>query len=372
MKRIKVISSIPFEVFSKENNNLKILMSIQRNNKNTIKLILFWNDTVLRQAVITFDFWMVIVLYGLIRWYMILYNLTAFSSIGVVSAIATFINFLLVFFNSKVNERANMFNDNASELKGRVFEISLLAGSSLSEANALRLFRYINVAHALVYMGASPNIYGYENLLKPLNQAYQLLDTEELQRLELIGFEGQYAIGEVLVWMITLIKQEQSSQKINESVAGVFLNQFLQFRKSYGGIFKLEEGPIPFIYLQFLYISTVIYLPLFSICSAISFPGSLLWYHEFLITTVVILNAFFIIGIRHVAQVLEEPLGTDDEDFPVKVFVESAIQKSWIVLQARQIPSVDQAYELQLAEKRLLLGEAFKFYPKQSYARMTV
>ena len=92
--------------------------------------------------------------------------------------------------------------------EGRVFDICALAHAGMSAPSAYRLWRHVNLAHALAYVGLSET-YTVANFLKPLNEKYGLCSRAEWKRLEELKPEaGGVACREAITWAVNDIMMQ--------------------------------------------------------------------------------------------------------------------------------------------------------------------
>ena len=121
---------------------------------------------------------------------------------------------------------------------GKVFECLYLARAYMSHAGAWRLYRYLNAAHILGYVGLPDDVYNEKNIFRPLNNMYALLTDNEVHRIQQIGFGGGSAYREVLAWIVECIMQEkQEGVRIMTSVeSDSMTNLVFILRSKMGGI----------------------------------------------------------------------------------------------------------------------------------------
>ena len=82
--------------------------------------------------------------------------------------IGSFLSFFLVFYAGQAYTRFNSQYFTSMSCEGRIFDICSMAYSSLDRSAAIRLWRHINLAHALAYVGLSP-AYTVKNFLEPVS-----------------------------------------------------------------------------------------------------------------------------------------------------------------------------------------------------------
>ena len=169
-------------------------------------------------------------------------------------------------------------------LEGRIFDICLMARSFLPKEHAFRLWRRINAAHCLGYVGLTQGkIYSRRNFLDPLLQDHQLLTPSELARINQIDVAvGGSCYREVLSWCIQDIKDYLSSLSgspglvYSETImAKEIINQILMFRGKMGSIFDFADMPIPLIYTHLVVLIAWVFLPLYTFAVAANVRVSL-------------------------------------------------------------------------------------------------
>ena len=265
----------------------------------------------------------------------------------------------------------------AMGLEGRIFDATLLAQATLPPAAALMLWRHLNAAHILLYMGVSAH-YTADNLLLPLNELYQLLSPAELARLTAVGFSGGTASREVLSWAVTGVQAQYKAGVITDIEKAPLMDQLLRFRATFGSLFDFQDLPFPFIYVSFVTVVCHLYPALFSATVALCFgttPGEPpVWAHEIIAFLATLLNTVFFTGLHGsacfardvvlpasdslldilpaVASKLQDPFENGPEDLSVLHFVRFTCQASAKVLLRAPPPLLDAAAESALSAQR--------------------
>ena len=112
---------------------------------------------------------------------------------------------------SYASQAYNRFMDQyfvSMSCEGRVFDICALAHAEMSKPAAYRLWRHVNLAHALTYVGLSET-YTVDNFLRPLNEKYGLCSRAEWRRLEELKPEaGGGATREAITWAVNDIMMQ--------------------------------------------------------------------------------------------------------------------------------------------------------------------
>jgi hypothetical protein len=254
----------------------------------------------------------------------------------------------------------------AMGLEGRIFDATLLAQATLPPAAALMLWRHLNAAHVLLYLGVSPH-YREANLLRPMNEQYRLLTEKEMARLELVGFSGGTATREVLSWAVAGVQAQYKAGVITDIEKGPLLEQITRFRATMGGLYDYQDMPFPFIYVSFVTVVCHLYPALFAAATALCFdttPGeATVWAHEVISFAALLLNTCFFTGLHGIASKFQDPFANDYEDLSVLHFVRFTCQASAKVLLRAPPPLLDTDAEEALAAQRAWganIGAAFE------------
>lgn len=208
-------------------------------------LVSSFSKTCFRFLLWDFQFWMSQAGYVALRYYAKSTGCSAFPSLTPVSAVGSLSAFIIVFFTSQAWNRFMIIYNLAMSLEGRIFDLILLVQNTLPHAAVWRVWRHINAAHCLTYIGASKH-YTEENLLTPLNNRYNFLTEEELHRVRSIGLSGGGATREVLSWVVTCIEEHMPAEHGNYRKQAV-IDQVLRFRGAQGSIMDYVDMPFPFV-----------------------------------------------------------------------------------------------------------------------------
>ena len=310
------------------------------------------------------QFWLSQAGYVLLRFYARKYGCTAFPSLTPVSAVGSLSAFILVFFTSQAWSRFMQMYNLAMSLEGRIFDLTLLIQNLLPPAAVWRVWRHINAAHCLTYIGASGH-YTEDNLLKPLNARYNLLCDDELERLRAIGLAGGGATREVLSWVVTCIEEHMPAEHGNTRKQAV-LDQVLRFRSAQGSIMDYVDLPFPFIYVSFVNVVCILYPALFSLATALSFDNQpripIAWGNEVIGYLSTLLNTIFFLGMHSIARVFQDPFENSYEDLSVLHYCRFEAEASAKILLRAKATALDAQLEHSMAglrDWRKLLGKHF-------------
>jgi hypothetical protein len=101
-------------------------------------------------------------------------------SVKNIGVLGGFLSFFLVFFASQSYSRFMEQYKCSMSCEGRIFDVCSVAQACLSPGAAHRLWRHVNAAHALAYIGLdATDLYSVSSLLKPLQRQHHLLTNEE-------------------------------------------------------------------------------------------------------------------------------------------------------------------------------------------------
>jgi hypothetical protein len=284
--------------------------------------------------------------------------MTPVSSVGGLSA------FIVVFFTGQAWNRFMAMYNLSMSLEGRIFDTMLLVENLLPRDTAWRVWRHLNAAHCLTYIGASAH-YSESNLLLPLTHRYDLLTEDELQRIRGIGFAGGGATREVLSWIVTLIEQEMPPEH-GEYRKQAVIDQILRFRSAQGSTLDYQDLPFPWIYVSFVSVVCIVYPLLFAVSCALSFDPvssqATSWTNEVINYIAVLLNAAFFLGLNSIAAKFQDPFTNDFEDLSVLHFVRFMAEASAKILLRPKPAKMDAARERSMQEQRdwrHILGSAW-------------
>jgi hypothetical protein len=146
-----------------------------------------------------------------------------------------------------------------------------------------------------------------------------------MKRMDAINMDaGGSAYRELCVWAMLEIQDAKDKRLIDKELAALLRQQVLQLRSAAGQLYDAADLPIPFFYVHFICLLTVLFLPLFAITQGISAGTGeeAHWVVDVVAGLVVFLQSIFIIGMRIVGQKVSDPFGEDLVDLSVMYFVE--------------------------------------------------
>lgn len=324
------------------------------------RVLLHFQSSIIQYLVCDISLAVNIIILVLFRFYMFEQKYLSLFPITAVTGIWSICSFLLVFYTNQVYSRYTSMFWLCNALQGRMLDICLLIQSSMSVSESFRVYRYLNTAHILGFIGCTKT-YTEENLLTPFAEKYKLLTEDELRRIRSIGFRGGSACREVLNWILRDLQELYKQKKISDMDKYIIQDKLTAFRSAFGQIYDYQDNPIPFIYVNFVYWIALLYPGLFAIALALSFSAtSFQWPHEFVAFVLVLINASFASGVRIVASKLIEPFGDDQEDFNVYHYIDFITLATLRQLHSTSPPQFNAVDEILLNEGRTNIGSAFE------------
>lgn len=321
--------------------------------------VLLYSLPIIKCLMADFSLIFCMTLYGLTRWYMFAVKVTTLFPITAVTAVCSITSFLLVFYTNQVYSRYIGMFWLTNALQGRMLDVCLMIQSFLSIPEALRIYRYLNAAHILGYIGCTKT-YTEDNLFVPFNEKYQLLTEMEFRRVKDIGLTGGSAYREILNWLLRHVQDLYKQKKISDMDKYILLDKVTAFRTAFGQLYDYQDNPIPFIYVNFTYWVSVLYPALFSVAIAMSHSATdLIWPYELIALLTVFVNTAFATGVRIIACKLLDPLGHDSEDFNLYHYISFITLASIRQLHSAPPPVFDPLEEMHLNDCRINIGSAF-------------
>ena len=286
-------------------------------------------STAFPQIVTDFNFWSSTFLYWFIRYRCNadLNVLPSFDSTALGFG-ASLIIFSLVYYLTHCYSRFITIFDSAKSAQGRIRDVLQITKCLLPDQVVWRLYRYVNAAHILSYVGLQIT-YTEDNLFRPLNEKYMLLSPDEVYCIEQVGYAGGTAYSRVLGWAIHDICIERRKGNLTDQEHGKLLDEILTLRGKLGTMFKIASQPIPFSYVILMKVAIGFYIPLFAASLAISYPSNAknTFFDIDSIFEYLTMMAFIVLtlGLKWLAHRLQDPFGTDPEDLPILSFVLAAL-----------------------------------------------
>jgi len=237
----------------------------------------------------------------------------------------------LVFYIEQSYHRFNIQHYNCTQSATHIINICDMARQHMSQAGQWRMFRLLNAAYVLTYIGIGDE-YTDKSLFFPLNEKYKLLTHQEVARIKEIGFQGNSAYQEILSWVMQTIKIERQNVRSEREVLEL-VTEVLLLRNTLGRLFEYTSFPMPFSYRHCISMTLLLFLPLYSYSMGYSTTLPYLGITESLIEFVYVF--FFTVtclSTRVLARKIHDPFGHDAEDFPVVQFINATISGSYKLL----------------------------------------
>jgi len=228
----------------------------------TWKVLTHWDGTVLRILAVNPLLWATLAIFVAVR--LLARNPEASfptflgeTTSDSMTVLGGFLSFFLVFYVNQNHKRFFELYKDSMACKGRIFDVATLAVTSLPYAQATRLIRYMNAAHAAGYVGLS-EIYPSTSYFNHIDHELGLLTPQERQRLDAIDLDaGGSCNRELIVWCMNEIATARKKGLLDPELANLFREQILQLRAKMGQLYNAKDLPIPFFYVHFSKVSTL-------------------------------------------------------------------------------------------------------------------
>ena len=175
----------------------------------TWRVLTHWDGTVLRILAVNPLLWFTMVLFVVVRWMARNYEIPEFmgeTTSDSMTVLGGFLSFFLVFYVNQNHKRYFGLYQDSMACKGRIFDVASLAVTTLPFAQAHRLVRYMNAAHAAGYVGLS-EIYPSQSYFNHVDQTLGLLTPPERERMNQDDLDkGGSCNRELIVWCMNEIQ----------------------------------------------------------------------------------------------------------------------------------------------------------------------
>jgi Bestrophin, RFP-TM, chloride channel len=181
----------------------------------TWKILLRWDGTVLRILAGNPLLWITLTIYVMMRVFArnSLPEVLGKTTSDSMTILGGFLSFFLVFYVNQNHKRFFQLYNDSMGMKGRIFDIASLAVTTLPFAQASRLVRYCNAAHAAGYVGLS-EIYPSQSYFNHIDKQLGLLTEEERARMDAIDLDkGGSCNRELIVWCMNEIQTARVRKK---------------------------------------------------------------------------------------------------------------------------------------------------------------
>lgn len=318
------------------------------------RIIFYWDGTCLRALSRDWLIWITIVLYVFIRtlaWLDMVPRVVDELGSRDTGVLGGFLSFFLVLFVNQTNSRFNSMYMESMSCEKFITDIASIATTSFPRANALRIVRYLNAAHVAGYTGLS-KIYSKASFFDEINRRLKLLTPREMMRMDELDMDnGSDAAREILTWCMREVKVARQKGYIEPRDASGLSEKVLGLGTHMDNLYAYTDQPVHFYYIHFLCLLSALYLPLFALSSAYSagFGEDMHVTTDLLLGLIVLLQAFFVIGLRLLGQQMVDPYGDDLEDLSVLYYVWSTAGATKNILNAQYPDEVDPQEEENLA-----------------------
>lgn len=326
---------LPFIPNKAHQYTYKELQAIEKRRRNILprvalgfwELLARWDGTCLRFLITDVLLWSTVLTYIAVR-VVIRYSSTVPDFVdtlanGDITIVGGFLTFFLVLYVNKSHARYFELYGHSMACKGRIFDVAGLAIAYLPKDTATKLVRYMNAAHISGYVGLNET-YPAKTFFAQMNQDCGLLTENEMERMNEMDLDqGGSCNRELIVWCLRLIQECQKSDRdIDNELARQFREQILQLRASIGKIYNAADLPVPFFYVHFICLLTVMYLPLFAVSTAFQAGtgDEVFWTADLVGGLVVFFQSMFVIGLRILGQYMNDPYGDDLIDLSVMFY----------------------------------------------------
>ena len=298
---------------------------------------------------------------------------------GSAGTVGGFLTFFLVFYAGQAYSRYNDQYAAAMKCKCKLIDICSFARTCMTGPSGQRLWRHLNTAHILCFVGLSET-FTVDNFVRPLSTKHALLSDAELTRImelnpDTSGDTPKNAMREVIVWALQDVvteMQRPAEGKIvpapNLPVYALF-QQINELRDQLQQLYDFKQQPVPFFYVHMLHVLVSVYIPLFgyNVATRGNFDekqlcGGSTFEQEFVCTggasgevvAIFLLTLYFVLvlGLSQAGQQLSDPFGIDLVDMPVRNFVVFALEATKNIMEAQPDMSVPHDNEgLQMRAK---------------------
>jgi len=264
------------------------------------------------------------------------------------SACTNFIAFLLVFYMTACYGRFREQHDAVMKSIGSLNSICLFAHNCFSVAGSRRIYRHLNAAHILSFVGLD-GIYQEKNLFVPLNDTHKILTQNEIEKLKDFSFQGSTPFRVLLSWVMESIRYESEQGKTSKEEMVACFQLVLDLRASLSRIYHFKQQPVPYSYVVLVTTMVDWFLPFYAVsigytsAGTVSNEGFFGFFLEFLyVITYVLITT----GLRRLGARLQDPMGMDLEDFDVLEIVSNGLDQTNKILSAPRVSLTSENEEL--------------------------
>jgi len=172
-------------------------------------------------------------------------------------------------------------------------------------------------------------------------------------------FNGESAYQEIITWCLDEVATAVSKDLISPFVSSKFRELILKEQDSLGRLYADEDQSISFAYYHFVCFLSAVYLPLFAMSSAMDagIGEAAYWLTDLVSGLIVLLQGFFVVGLRVLAENLSDPFGSDVGNLSVLYYINSAWRSSAQILLTKKPRPVDKNTEEKICLEHTSLGK---------------
>lgn len=272
---------------------------------------------------------------------------------------SSLVTFMIIFFVGYCYDRHYAQYLEANRARNALVDCCAMAGAYMTnELDSHKLWRYLNLAHVLAFIGLSPT-YSANNLLHGFIKEHNLdVAKEEMQQLRMIGVElGQGAYLQAVQWALSVISHASEgdhtdSRHVHFMKLHSMQNEILLFRRSMAALYAYHFQVIPYVYTHMISLVSALYLLSYAVLKGTAFaPGTSIATGLVFPLLSLLLAIIACIGLIEVGSTLANPWGGELEDFAVFHFVDSACVHTRSMVASSQ--SVDHRTKLKLRRNSL-------------------
>ena len=274
---------------------------------------------------------------------------------------STLVTFMIIFYVGYCYDRHYAQYLEANKGRNALVDCCAMAGAYMTdERDSHKLWRYLNLAHVLAFVGLSPT-YTADNLLHGFIKEHSLdISREELQQLKVIGVEaGQGAYLQSVQWALSLISEASEgdhteSRHVHFMKVHSMQNEILLFRRSMAALYAYHFQVIPYVYTHMISLVSALYLCSYAVLKGTAFaPGTSVALGLVFPLLSLVLVTISCIGLIEVGSTLANPWGGELEDFAVFHFVDSACVHTRSMVASSQ----SEDHRKKLKERRRSMAE---------------
>lgn len=175
---------------------------------------------------------------------------------------------------------------------------------------------------------------------------------------------------ELVTWALMDIQKALTNGLIDNIQTNQMRENVIEFRRAFSDLTNFADQPISFFYVHFIVLLSSLYLPLFAVSAAYNAGADKVYWSADLIGGLIVwLQAIFVIGLRIIGLVMQDPFGCDVEDLSVIHYVNFTWKSSNRILEANNPEPLDIRVEDEISLTRATLGAAWDPISKTEAAK---